>query len=47
MSFTLRLPSAIRIHPVFHVAQLKPENPNTFENRNQPPPPPLTLEGNL
>jgi len=37
MSFTLRLPSTIRIHPVFYVAQLEPENPNIFEDRDQPP----------
>jgi len=45
MSFTLHLPSTIRIHPVFHVAQLGPENPNTFEDRDQPPGP-LTVDGN-
>ena len=45
MSFTLRLPTTIRIHPVFHVAQLEPEHPNTFEDREQPPPPLLIVEG--
>ena len=45
MSFTLRLPSTIRIHPVFHVSQLEPEAPNTFEDREQPPPPPLIVDG--
>ena len=45
MSFTLRLPSTVRIHPVFHVSQLEPEFPNTFEDRKQPPPPPLIVEG--
>jgi hypothetical protein len=45
MSFTLRLPIAIRIHPVFHVSQLEPENPNTFDNRKQPPPPLLIVDG--
>jgi transposase InsO family protein len=45
MSFTLRLPSTIRIHPVFHVSQLEPEDPNTFEDREQPPPPPLIVDG--
>jgi len=45
MSFTLRLPSTIRIHPVFHVSQLEPEHPNTFEDREQPPPPPLIVDG--
>jgi hypothetical protein len=45
MSFTLHLPSTIRIHPVFHVSQLEPEAPNTFEDREQPPPPPLIVDG--
>ena len=45
MSFTLRLPGTIRIHPVFHVSQLEPEHPNTFTNRDQPPPPPLIVDG--
>ena len=44
-SFTLRLPSTIQIHPVFYVAQLEPEHPNTFDDREQPPPPPLTVDG--
>jgi len=39
MSFTLRLPSTIHIHPVFYVGQLEPENPSTFEDRDQPPRP--------
>ena len=45
MSFTLQLPSTIRIHPVFHVSQLEPEFPNTFDDRDQPPPPPLIVDG--
>ena len=45
MSFTLRLPGTIRIHPVFHVSQLEPEHPNTFTDREQPPPPPLIVDG--
>ena len=44
-SFTLRLPATIRIHPVFHVSQLEPEDPNTFQDREQPPPPPLIVDG--
>jgi len=44
-SFTLRLPSMIQIHPVFHVAQLEPEHPNAFDDHEQPPPPPLTVDG--
>ena len=45
MSFMLRLPSMICIHPVFHVLQLEPKTPNTFTNRDQPPPPPLIVNG--
>jgi len=45
LSFTIRLPSTIRIHPVFHVSQLEPEHPNTFEDRDLPPPPPLIVDG--
>jgi len=32
MSLTARFPSTICIHPVLHVAQLEPEDPNTFED---------------
>ena len=45
MSFTIRLPSTIRIHPVFYMSELKPDDPITFEDRNQQPPPPLTVDG--
>ena len=45
MSFMLCLPSTICIHPVFHVLQLEPKTPNTFANRDQPPPPPLIVDG--
>ena len=45
MLFTLRLPGTIRIHPVFHVSQLEPEHPNTFSDRDQPPLPPLIVDG--
>ena len=45
MSFTLCLPSTIRIHPVFHVSQLEPKTPNTFADCDQLPPPPLIVDG--
>ena len=45
MSFTLHLPSMICIHLVFHVLQLEPETPNTFADCDQPPPPPLIVNG--
>ena len=45
-SFTLRLPDTLRsVHPVFHVSMLEPATPNTIPNRNQPPPPPINVEG--
>jgi hypothetical protein len=33
------------VHPVFHVSQLEPATPNTIPNRIQPPPPPVTVDG--
>ena len=45
-SFTIRLPDAMRsVHPVFHVSQLEPATPNIIPNRIQPPPPPVTVDG--
>ena len=32
MSFTLQLPATIHIHPIFHISQLEPEDPNTFQD---------------
>ena len=46
MSFMLRLPSTIWIHPIFHVSQLEPKTPNSFQDREQLPPPPLIIDGN-
>ena len=45
-SFTLQLPDTLHsVHPVFHVSMLEPATPNTIPNRNQPPPPPINVEG--
>ena len=45
-SWTLRLPENMRaVHPVFHVSMLEPSVPNSIPNRIQPPPPPITIEG--
>src|SRR6266436_1106778 len=33
------------IHPVFHVSQIEPAIPNVIPNRNQPPPPPIVIDG--
>jgi hypothetical protein len=47
-SYTLRLPEHLRsIHPVFHVSQLEPHTPNTIPNRDQPPPPPIEVDGEI
>ena len=47
-SYTIRLPTDLRaIHPVFHVSQLEPYTPNEIPNRNQPPPPPVQVDGEV
>ena len=33
------------VHPVFHVSQLEPAIANTIPNREQPPPPPVEVDG--
>ena len=47
-SYTLRLPQHLRsIHPVFHVSQLEPHTTSTIPNQSEPPPPPITVDGEL
>ena len=47
-SYLISLPDYLRsIHPVFHVSQLEPAPRNTIPNRTNPPPPPVSIEGNL
>jgi len=33
------------IHPVFYVSMLKPATPNTFQQRSEPPPAPVIIDG--
>ena len=48
LSFTLRLPEQFRsVHPVFHVSQLEPAEPDPFPHHRQPPPPPVEVEGSM
>jgi len=45
-SFTLYLPETMRaVHPVFHVSMLEPATPNTFQQRSEPPPAPVIIDG--
>jgi len=45
-SFTLHLPETMRaVHPVFHVSMLEPATPNTFQQRSEPPPAPVIIDG--
>src|ERR1700677_416825 len=47
-SFTLRLPSQFHtVHPVFHVSQLETAEPDPFPLRQQAPPPPVEIEGEI
>jgi len=47
-SFTLHLPDHFcSIHPVFHISQLEPAQPDPFPQRDQPPPPPVEIDSNI
>ena len=46
--YTLLLPQHLHsIHPVFHISQLEPHMPSSIPNQTQPPPPLITIEGEL
>src|SRR5258708_5265448 len=47
-SFTLHLPDHFHsIHPVFHISQLEPAQPDPFPQRDQPPPPPVEIDSDI
>src|SRR5258706_7894880 len=47
-SFTLHLPQHFcSVHPVFHISQLEPVEPDPFPQHTQPPPPPVEIDGNI
>src|SRR5258708_7717013 len=47
-SFTLRLPDHFcSVHPIFHISQLEPAQPDPFPQCDQPPPPPVEINGNI
>ena len=45
-SFTLHLPETMKaIHPVFHISMLELATPNTFQQRFEPLPAPMIVDG--
>jgi len=45
LAIKLELPSSMKIHPVFHVSLLEPYHANTIPDRQQDPPPPISIQG--
>ena len=45
VTFRLRLPAQMRVHPVFHASKLIPYHADVIGNRNPSNPPPIEVEG--
>jgi transposase InsO family protein len=46
-AYRLKLPSSMKVHPVFHVSLLDPYKSSTIPDRTQDPPPPVVVDDEL
>lgn len=47
VSFKLKLPKTLKIHPVFHVSLFKRKDPDNISLPSTPPPDPISIDNNL